>query len=184
MVIRTAAKPTKPTLSNVVLVERYEDQVGKWNLSFTLQDRKFDEVFLRLPTTCTLDQPTRPTSKWRSTASVSCSTSGAGSSSRDRRPAVDGGTSRASRGAVAAARRVQQGATNRGSGRGLAGSHGTASGLLVCRGRLHEAKSIGPATTRVKISSENQLDADDLELLVLLVGNTDEQTAGAVNLPT
>ena len=41
-------KPTKPTLSNLVLVERYEDQAGKWNLSFTLQDRKFDEVFLRL----------------------------------------------------------------------------------------------------------------------------------------
>ena len=48
VVIRTDGRPTKPTLSNVVLVERYEDKGGKWNLSFTLQDRKFDEVFLRL----------------------------------------------------------------------------------------------------------------------------------------
>jgi hypothetical protein len=48
---------------------------------------------------------------------------------------------------------------------------------------FHEAKSIGPATTRIKITSESQLDCDDLELLVLSVANTDEQTVGAVNLP-
>src|SRR5437764_9928353 len=48
VVIRTGARPAKPNLSNVVLVERYADKGGKWNLSFTLQDRKFDEVFLRL----------------------------------------------------------------------------------------------------------------------------------------
>ena len=33
LVIRSSAKPAKPTLSNVVLVERHEDQAGKWNLS-------------------------------------------------------------------------------------------------------------------------------------------------------
>ena len=49
---------------------------------------------------------------------------------------------------------------------------------------FHEAKSIGPGATRIKISSESQLDADDLELLVLLVGSTDEKATGAVNLPT
>ena len=32
VVLRTVTKPTTPALSGVVMVERYEDQSGKWNL--------------------------------------------------------------------------------------------------------------------------------------------------------
>ena len=46
---------------------------------------------------------------------------------------------------------------------------------------FREAKAIGPST-RVKISSEHQLDADDLELIILQIANTDEQTVGAINV--
>jgi hypothetical protein len=48
MVIRSETKPAMPSLSSLVLVERYQDRASKWNLSFTLQDDKFTEVFLRL----------------------------------------------------------------------------------------------------------------------------------------
>lgn len=47
----------------------------------------------------------------------------------------------------------------------------------------HEVKAIGPASVRVRISSEHQLDADDLELVVLKVANTAESSGGSVNLP-
>ena len=49
---------------------------------------------------------------------------------------------------------------------------------------FREAKAIGPSMTRVRISSEHQLDAEDLELIVLQIANTDELTVGAINLPT
>ena len=84
VVIRTGARPMKPTLSNVVLVERYEDKGGKWNLSFTLQDRKFDEVFLRLADNVYARSAARPMSRPPWTGLVSSSTSGGGSSSPER----------------------------------------------------------------------------------------------------
>ena len=45
-----------------------------------------------------------------------------------------------------------------------------------------EAKSIGPATHTVRISSAHQLDVDDLHLAVLLVANAGEGDIEALGL--
>ena len=47
---------------------------------------------------------------------------------------------------------------------------------------FHEAKSIGPSTTRIKIASAYQLDEEGMELLVLQVPQVEESVAGALNL--
>lgn len=49
---------------------------------------------------------------------------------------------------------------------------------------LHEAKSVGPTMSAVKISSEYQLDAlgEALELVVLSLADAVEDSSGAVNL--
>ena len=47
---------------------------------------------------------------------------------------------------------------------------------------FHEAKSVGPSTTRIKIASAYQLDEEGMELLVLQVPQVEESVAGALNL--
>lgn len=185
MVLRTSLKPTKPSLSSVVLVERYEDKVGKWNLSFTLQDKKFSEVFLRLaddvharsvaaPNEQTaLDRVGIVFDEWR----------------RLLKPRPTGLlTMDELRGLVGElwlilnefsdARPVSAAVE------GWLGPMGLPQDFWYAGVGYREAKAIGPATTRVKISSEQQLDVDDLDLLVLRLANTGEQTIGAFNLPT
>lgn len=185
MVIRSTAKPAKPTLSNIVLLERYEDQSGKWNLSFILQDCKFVEVFLRLADDVharsadapneqvALDRVSVVFDEWR----------------RLLKPRPSGLLSMEElRGLIGELwlllTEFSETRTIDAALDGWLGPMGLPQDFWYAEDGLHEAKSIGPATTRIRISSESQLDGDDLELLVLTVGNTDEQTPGAVNLPT
>ena len=185
VVIRSSAKPTKPALSNVVHVERFEDQSGKWNLSFTLQDRKFDEVFLRLTDDVharsadatneqvALDRVSVVIDEWR----------------RLLKPRPSRLLSMEElRGLVGELWLLleifSKTRTINAAIEGWLGPLGLPQDFWYEEDGFHEAKSIGPATTRIQISSESQLDAADLELLVLLTANTDEQTPGAVNLPT
>lgn len=184
VVIRTGARPTKPTLSNVVLVERYEDKSGKWNLSFTLQDRKFDEVFLRLADDvharsaaapneqAALDRVGVVFDEWRRLLKPRAS----GLLSMEELRGLVGelwlilnefSTTRSIEAAI----------------EGWLGPMGLPQDFWYDGDGFREAKAIGPSTTRVKISSEHQLDADNLELIVLQIANTDEQTVGAINLP-
>jgi len=185
MVVRTSSKASLPVLSDVVLVERYEDQSGKWNLGLTLQDPRFSEVFLRLVDDVharsasasnervALDRVSVVFDEWR----------------RLLKPRTSGLlTMEELRGLIGelwlvlgefAKDRSIEAALE-----GWLGPMGLPQDFWYSEDGYHEAKSIGPATTRIKISSEYQLDAEHLELLVLLVGVADEQAPGAVNLPT
>lgn len=185
LVIRTRAKPMKPGLSDVVLVERYEDKSGKWNLSFTLQDRKFDEVFLRIADDVHARSATAPNEQaaldrvgvvfdeWRRLLKTRAS----GLLSMEELRGLIGelwiilNDFSATRSMEAAIE-------------GWLGPMGLPQDFWYAGDGFREIKAIGPSMTRVRISSEYQLDAEDLELIVLEIANTDEQTAGAVNLPT
>lgn len=185
MAIRADSKPTKPAISDVVLVERYQDQSDKWNLSFTLQDLKFTEVFLRLvddlharSTTAlneemALDRVNVVFNEWRRLL-------------KPRSNVVL--TMEELRGLIGelwllltefTKQRSMEAAVE-----GWLGPLGLPQDFWYPDDGYHEVKSIGPGTARIKISSENQLDADELELLVVQVGNVAEETLGAVNLPT
>lgn len=185
MVIRTAVKPTKPNLSNLVLVERYEDASGKWNLDFVLHDKKFSEVFLRLaddiharsrnalsePTA--LDRVSVVIDEWR----------------RLLRPRAAGLLSMDElRGLIGELWLVENRfSVSRPIGTAVAGwlgPMGLPQDFWYAEDGYHEAKAVGPATAHVRIASEHQLDVDELQLLILQVATVTEQTPGAVNLPT
>lgn len=185
MVVRTQTKPVKPMLSNVVLVERYEDRSGKWNLSFTLQDRKFDEVFLRLADdvhgrsapsaseSSALDRVGVVFDEWR----------------RLLKPRPKGLLSMEElRGLIGELWLILNEFTATmpmsAAVEGWLGPMGLPQDFWYASNGFHEAKSIGPSTSRLRISSEHQLDEDDLELIVLQVATTDDQTVGAMNLPS
>lgn len=184
VVIRSVDKPVKPTLSDVVSVERYEEQSGKWNLSLTLRDNKFSEVFLRLTDDMyarssdapnprvALDRVAAVLEEWRRLL--------------EPRP-LGLLTMDELRGLIGelwlidiefSAERTIEAAIE-----GWLGPLGLPQDFWYAEGGFYEAKSIGPATVRVKVSSEHQLDAADLELRVIVIGSTDESSPGAVNLP-
>lgn len=184
MVLRGSSRPTKPTLSDVVLVERYEDGSGKWNLSFTLQHRKFEEVFLRLADDLHARSSPSPNEQtaWDKVGVVFDEWR------RLLKPRPSGLlTMEELRGLIGELWLVQN---------EFAASHGIAGAIEGWLGPMGlpqdfwfedygycEAKAIGPATTRVRISSEHQLDEDELVLSVIRIGNTDESGVGSVNLP-
>lgn len=185
MVIRADSKPVRPTLSEVVLVERYEDGASKWNLSFTLQDNKFSEVFLRLVDDLNA-RTANASSEWVALNRVNVVFD---EWRRLLRPRPTGLlTMEELRGLIGelwlligefSKERSIEAALE-----GWLGPMGLPQDFWYPDDGYHEAKSIGPATTRIKISSEIQLDADDLELVVLQIGSSDEHAIGAVNLPT
>lgn len=184
VVIRTSEKPPALTLSNVVRVERYEDQSGKWNFDLSVQDKKFDEVFLRLVDDMHARSAVAPNERvaidrvgvvideWR----------------RLLKPRASEVLSiEELRGLIGELWLViyefSKVRSIIASIEGWLGPLGLPQDFWYAEDGYHEAKSIGPATTHIKISSENQLDATDLELVVLLVGSTDDQSPGAINLP-
>lgn len=185
MVVRSSLKAGPPTLAALVAVDRYEDQSGKWNLSLTLQDPKFTEVFLRLVD----DVHARSAEASNESAALERVNAIFAEWRRLLKPRSGGLLSMEElRGLVGelwlvlevfAADRVIGAALE-----GWLGPLGLPQDFWYPDDGYHEAKSIGPATTTLSIASERQLDADDLQLIVLLVGNADEQTAGAVNLRT
>jgi hypothetical protein len=185
VVVRSYSKPRSLTLSEVVLVERFEDEGGMWNLSFIVQDQNFDEVFLRLiddlhtrtaecqNESSALDRLNLVLDQWR----------------RLLKPRPSGVLSMEELRGLVGELWLLTHAFN--SSRPIAaaisgwlGPMGLPQDFWYPDSGYYEAKSIGPATTRIKISSEQQLDTNELELLILLVGNTPESAPGAINLPT
>ena len=183
--IRCDVKPRMLTLSDVVLVERFEDQSGKWNFSLTLQDPKFTEVFLRLVDDMharsadapnelvAMDRVAAVIDEWRRLLKARPS----GLLSMEELRGLVGEL-------WLLLNEFNSSRTIAASIDGWLGPLGLPQDFWFSDDGYHEAKSTGPATTHIKISSEFQLDSDALSLLVLLVANTAEQTAGAVNLPT
>lgn len=184
VVIRSDERPPILNLSDAVLIDRFQDQSGRWNLSFTVQDGKFDEVFLRLADdlharsaaaanqTIALDRVRNGLEQWRRLLQVRPS----GLLSMEELRGLIGelwlvlewfGRDRPVDAAVA----------------GWLGPLGLPQDFWYPDDGYYEAKTIGPSTSRVKITSEFQLDADDLNLLVLVVGSVAESSPGAVNLP-
>ena len=185
--IQSKSKPRMPVISGIVLVDRHEGAQGYWQLSLTLQDLKFQEVFLRLVD----DVYTR---------------SDVASTAREAHSIVDGVfdewrrllkprpagvlTKEELRGLVgelwlllnrfAMQRPIDQAIT------GWLGPLGAHQDFWYEASGLHEAKSIGPTMSAVKITSEFQLDPldEDLELIVLRVPDASEDAAGAFSLQT
>lgn len=184
VVIRGPVKPQRPGLSGVVLVERFEDQSAQWNLSLTLQDRRFEEVFLRLADdmhartasapseAVAIDRVTRVIDEWHRLLS--------------RRPAGVL-TMEELRGLVGELWLVLNWFTRdrslEAALEGWLGPLGLPQDFWYEQDGYHEAKCIGPSTTTVRISSAEQLDPPDMQLLVLRVATTDETQPGALNLP-
>jgi len=184
VVIRTKEKPAALSLSNVVRAERYVDESGKWNIDLTVQDKKFDEVFLRLVDDVHTRSATAPNERvaidrvgvvideWR----------------RLLKPRASGVLSMEElRGLVGELWLINQEfnktRTAFASIEGWLGPLGLPQDFWYLEEGYYEVKSIGPAIDHLKISSEFQLDASDLKLLVLLLGSTDDQSQGAINLP-
>lgn len=185
VVVRSTDKPVKPTLSDLVLVERYEDQSGKWNLSLTLQDLQFNEVFLRL----TDDLHARSAGAPNPSVALDRLNSALDEWRRLLKPRSLGLLSMEElRGLVGELWLLDSEFCTERSAlaavEGWLGPMGLPQDFWYADKGYCEAKSIGPSAVHIKISSEHQLDVMDLELRVLTVGNTDESSAGAVNLPT
>lgn len=185
LVIRSDAKPVKPALSSLVLVERYPDAAGRWNLSFTLQDAKFTEVFLRLADDLhnrSATAPTEPIALDRVAKAIE-------EWWRLLKPRPTGLlTMEELRGLIGelwmlleefSATRPMDAAVE-----GWLGPMGLPQDFWYPDTGYHEVKAIGPSTSTLRISSELQLDNSPLELIVLRVATTAEATSGAVNLPT
>lgn len=180
--IRSQVKPKQPSLSNVVLVER--SQVGDaWLLTMTLQDDRFTEVFLRLADHVATRSraAASPSEAWHHVDDVFdewqrlLTPRRSGLLSLEELRGLIGelwlilhvfSEDRPVDSAVA----------------GWLGPLGSPQDFFYEESGLHEAKSIGPQTTRVKISSADQLDPP-AELIVLRMHEVPENTQGAVNLP-
>lgn len=183
MVIRSGAKPPRPQLSDVVLVERRQDQGNKWNLVFTLQDRRFDEVLLRLADdvharsalasseAAALDRVGVVIGEWRRLLTARPTKR---LSMEELRGLV--GELWLLLGRFSAAHGIA------GAVEGWLGPMGLPQDFFFAADGHHEVKAIGPGTVRLKVSSEHQLDVEDLQLLVLLISNSDEGALRAVNL--
>lgn len=184
LVIRSLAKPSTPTLSDVVQVDRYEDKGGKWNLVFTLQDQRFREVFFRLSD----DICARTASAVNENTALDCVAVVVEEWRRLMKPRPTGLLSvEELRGLIGelwlllwmfgGQRSIDEAVE------GWLGPMGLPQDFWYADLGFIEAKSIGPATVRVQVSSEHQFDADPLQLAVIRVANAAETTAGAVNLP-
>lgn len=185
VVVRGPVKPQRPQLSGLVIVDRFEDQSGKWNLTLALQDPKFEEVFVRLADdlhartaaapneTIAIDRVISVIDEWRRLL-------------RSRPPGVL--TMEELRGLIGELWLLLNWFTKDRTLpvalQGWLGPLGLPQDFWYEQDGHHEAKCIGPATTRVRISSAEQLDPAAMQLLILLVASTDETQAGAVCLPT
>ena len=179
--IRSEAKPKEPELSDLVLVER--SQVGAdWLLTMTLQDAQFTEVFLRLADhLVSRSRPaTSPATAWRRVDDVF------NEWHRILTPRPFGRLSlEALRGLIGELWLLLHVFTeNRPIDQAIAGwlgPLGSPQDFVYEETGFHEAKAIGPQTTKIKISSAEQLDRE-VELIVLRIHEVPESTQGAVNL--
>lgn len=184
VVIRGSVKPQMPNISGLVHIERFEDQARKWNLSLVLQVSKFEEVFLRLVDDMHSRTATAP-NEAIATDRVSIVID-------EWRRLLQGRSmgllsKEELRGLIGELWLVLHWFTRDRSLEisleGWLGPLGLPQDFWFEQDGHHEAKCIGPATATVKISSAEQLDPVDMQLLVLLVADTDESQVGAINLP-
>ena len=184
VVIRSELKPRLLTLSDVVHVDRFTDESGTWNLALTVQDRKFDEVFIRLAD----DMHSRSAqgSDERSALVVTGTVLDEWRRLLKPRP-TDVLSMDELRGLVGEVwlllnvftkdRPVAEALE------GWLGPLGLPQDFWFKKDGYFEAKAIGPSTRIVRISSESQLDVEDLNLFVLVVANANETAPAIVNLP-
>jgi hypothetical protein len=183
-VIRSEIKPQKPNLSGLVHIDRFEDQSDMWNLSLVLQEPKFEQVFIRL-----VDDMHARTASAPNQAVAADRVSSIIDEWRRLLQARPMGllTLEELRGLIGELWLLLNWfSRDRGlpeALEGWLGPLGLPQDFWFEQGGHYEAKSIGPATTSVKISSAEQLDPPDLKLLVLLIAGTDETQPGALNLP-
>jgi hypothetical protein len=183
LVVRTKTKPPKPALANMVIVDRFEDQSGTWNLSLTLQDKKFLEVFLRL----TDDLHGRTAAAFSEASALRLLGDVIDEWRRLLTPRQAGLLSMEElRGLVGELvlllGRFSEDRSTEEAIEGWLGPLGLPQDFWYASTGFHESKAIGPSVTSVKISSAHQLDEADLELIVLRVSNASEQDAGATTL--
>lgn len=180
--IRSAAKPPLPEISELVLVTRNEYE-GHWLLSLNLQDPRFAEIFLRLAAhlVAASRSATSPHAAWVTVAAV------LDHWKRLLRPRPPGLLSVDElRGLVGELwTLLHRFAASMPAGDALTGwlgPLGAPQDFWYEASGFHEAKSIGPSSPFIKISSAEQLDQPDMELLVLHVPQVDESEPGAINL--
>jgi hypothetical protein len=180
--IRSKVKPQLPELSELVLVSRREVD-GAWILSLALQDPRFSEIFLRLTShlvTASQNEPNE-TEAWRTVAKV------LDAWKRLLRARPPGLLSLEElRGLVGELwillNRFTTVMTPADALAGWLGPMGAPQDFWYETSGYHETKSVGPSSPYIKISSAEQLDRPDMELLVLHVPQAVETDSGATNL--
>lgn len=183
MQFRSAAKPKLPALSDLVLADRRQ-LGGGWLLTLTLQDPQFSDVFVRLAAHAVSRSrsETAEESAWRAVDRVFDEWR------RLLRPRAAGVmTIDELRGLVGELwlvlevfgqeRPIDQAIA------GWLGPLGSPQDFWYEESGFHEAKSVGPSAKNIRISSAEQLDQTELELIVLRVPQVGETTDGALNLP-
>jgi len=180
--MRSKVKPRLPEVSELVLVSRHEVD-GAWILSLALQDLRFSEIFLRLTAhlvTASQNEPSE-TEAWTTVAKV------LDAWKRLLRARPPGLLSLEElRGLVGELwillNRFTTVMTPVDALAGWLGPMGAPQDFWYETSGHHETKSIGPSAPSIKISSAEQLDQPDMELLVLHVPQAVETDRGATNL--
>lgn len=183
--IQTKAKPREPVLSGIVLVDRRQGAQNYWQLSLTLQDLRFQEVFLRLVDDVYLRSGSAEDEE--SALRIANSVFDEWRRLLQARPAGVL-TKEALRGLVGEVwLLLNRFSKDRPIDEAIVGWLGPLNAhqdFWYEASGLHEAKAIGPTMSAVKVSSEYQLDPldENLELIVLSVADAPETAVGAVNL--
>lgn len=180
--LRSKVKPALREISELVLVTR-QQQSGYWILSLNLQDARFTDVFLRLVTHLVSASRRDPTaeSAWKSVAVVLdewrrlLQLRGQGLLSLEELRGLVGELWLVIN-RFAKVMPIDQVIA------GWLGPLNAPQDFWYESSGFHEAKSIGPTSTRLKITSAHQLDEPGMELLVVHVPQVAESEGGAVNL--
>lgn len=180
--VRSVAKPNMPQVADVVVVHRAESE-GAWVLTLTLQDRRFLEAFIRLA--AHVVDRTRPQMSEAQALSVMDSVFDEWKRMLTPSPRGRLGIDTL-RGLVGEMwfllHRVGADLNFEEALSGWTGPLGTPQDFWYPGVGFFELKSIGPGAKVVKVSSAEQLDEEDLELVVLTVPQVPEGTASSVNL--
>jgi len=183
--ITSHEKPKEPLLSKLVLVDRFQGKADQWHLTMTLQDPRFTEVFLKL---CD-DLVVRSGHAASETEGLRLADKVLDEWRRLLVPRRLGLlTLDELRGLIGELWLVLNEFTGERSIidaiHGWFGPLGAPQDFWYAESGFHESKSIGPTSTGVKISSENQLDApgNTIELIVLVAPTVAETSDGALNL--
>lgn len=180
--VRTAEKPNLPHLSDVVVVDRAQIS-DAWVLTLTLQDRRFEEVFIRLAIHV-VDRTRSASSEHQALQVMDLildQWKRLMTPAPLRRLGLD-----TLRGLVGELwfliHRCADGRPFDQALEGWSGPLGAPQDFWFRESGFHELKSIGAGSRTVKITSAEQLDEDQLELVVLLLPQVPEGSGNAVNL--